>query len=89
MRIALGMGAVATASALVTAFLAPGPGPATGEVVATQSLPVTPTPSIRHVVRYVQLQPGQTAPPQAQVQPVPAPTPRVVIVTTHQSGTVR
>jgi hypothetical protein len=42
---------------------------------------------VRHVTRYVQLEPGQTAPPQASIVPAPKPTPRVVVVTTtRQSG---
>ena len=36
----------------------------------------------------VQLGPGETAPPKAIVQQAPAPTPRVVTVTTRQSGQV-
>ena len=42
---------------------------------------------VRHITRYVQLAPGQTAPPQAAVVAAPKPTPRVVVVTTtRQSG---
>lgn len=42
---------------------------------------------VKHVTRYVQLKPGQTAPPQAAVVAAPKPTPRVVVVTTtRQSG---
>ena len=45
---------------------------------------------VQHVVQYVQLLPGQTPPPNATVsQAAPAPTPRVVVVTTRQSGTKR
>ena len=46
-----------------------------------------PAPSVRHVIQYVQLKPGQTAPPKAVVKQAPAPPPRVVVVTTtRQSG---
>jgi hypothetical protein len=42
---------------------------------------------VKHVIRYVQLKPGQTAPPQAAVVAAPKPSPRVVVVTTtRQSG---
>lgn len=89
-RIAIGLTGMATASALVTAFLSPVAGVTAG-VVATVTDPIVtaaaaPQQTIRHVTRYVQLQPGQTAPPQAVVQQAPAPKPRVVIVTTKQSG---
>jgi len=45
-----------------------------------------PTDAVQHIVQYVQLQPGQTAPPNVIVKQAPAPKPRVVIVTTKQSG---
>ena len=84
-RIAIGMGALATASALVTALTAPAVGPAAQ--TGSQVVAVDPTPAVRHVIQYVQLKPGQTAPPQAMVKAAPTPKPRVVIVTTtRQSG---
>ena len=86
LRIAFGMGAVATASALITAFAAPGAGTATTTVQTTVTRPVDPAPSVRHIIQYVQLKPGQTAPPKAVVKPAPAVPPRVVVVTTRQSG---
>ena len=59
-------------------------GPAAGTTVAVAAS--TP-PAVKHVTRYVQLKPGQTAPPQAPVVAAPKPTPRVVVVTTtRQSG---
>ncbi|HJW22635.1 MAG TPA: hypothetical protein VJ506_09420 [Candidatus Limnocylindrales bacterium] len=87
-RLAIGFGALAAASALATAFLAPAtaaaPATSTTVAVAPDAVPV------QHVVQYVQLQPGQTPPPNATVsQAAPAPTPRVVVVTTRQSGTKR
>jgi hypothetical protein len=46
--------------------------------------------AVKHVTRYVQLKPGQTAPPQAAVVAAPKPSPRVVVVTTtRQSGKPR
>jgi hypothetical protein len=80
------MGAVATASALITTFAAPRGGAAAPAVQTTISVPADPAPSVKHVIRYVQLQPGQTAPPNAAVTQPPAPAPRVVVVTTRQSG---
>ena len=86
LRIAFGMGAVAAASALITAFAAP---PASGPGAAAQTTTLTipaAVPSVIHVTNYVHLAPGQTAPPQAVVKQAPAPAPKVVVVTTHQSG---
>jgi hypothetical protein len=90
-RIALGLTGIATATALITAFLGPavgadaggGAGPTDPAAVA---LVAEPSQAIRHVIRYVQLKPGQTAPPQAVVKQAPAPKPRIVVVTTKQSG---
>jgi hypothetical protein len=86
---AIGMGALAALSALGTAVLAP---PAavgadtstTGSQTTTAAAPAT-SQRVQHVTRYVQLQPGQTPPPNAAVQPVATPQPRIVIVT-RQSG---
>ena len=88
LRIAVGMGAVAAASALVTALVSPPPaGPAPVQAQTTITLPADPAPPVRHVTEYVQLKPGQTAPPHAIVKQAPAPKPRVVVVTTtRQSG---
>ena len=92
LRIAIGLTGLATASALMTAFLNPATGAdaATG-AAATSTVTIVPgaTPDpvhVRHVVQYVQLKPGQTAPPKAVVKQAPAPKPRVVVVTTKQSG---
>lgn len=86
LRIALALTGVAAASALVSAFLGPAAG--TGVGATDTVVIVTPTSpgTVRHVTRIVQLGPGETAPPKAIVQPAPAPTPRVVTVTTRQSG---
>jgi hypothetical protein len=85
LRIAIALTGMATASALVSAFLAPSAGANAG-TTTTATAPDVPAASVRHVTRYVQLQPGQTAPPAASVQQAPAPKPRVVVVTTRQSG---
>jgi hypothetical protein len=88
-RLAIGMSGVALASAMATALLAPASTAAGGGVAQTTVvLPAQPTPAASHITRYVQLKPGQTAPPQAVVKQAPAPTPRVVTVTTTQSGVV-
>lgn len=93
LRIAIGLTGMATASALMTAFLGPAAGAtpvvgtntATG-VSATDSVAAISSQAVRHVTRYVQLAPGQTPPPKAVVQQAPVPKPRVVVVTTRQSG---
>lgn len=85
---------MATASALLTAFLGSGAGAdagtgaGAGTALTTTDAAVAdaPAPSVRHIVKYVQLQPGQTAPPKAVVKPAAIPKPRVVVVTTKQSG---
>ena len=87
LRIAFGMGAVATASALITAFAAPGAGTATTHRADDGDRSRSgAAPSVRHVIQYVQLKPGQTAPPKAVVKQAPALPPKVVVVTTRQSG---
>ena len=87
LRIAFGMGAVATASALITAFAASSAGTATTTVQTTVTETAGPAPSVKHVIQYVQLKPGQTAPPKAVVKQAPALPPKVVVVTTtRQSG---
>lgn len=88
LRIAIGLTGMATASALISAFLAPSIGASGGAGTSANDATVAAAPSqaVQHITRYVQLAPGQTAPPQAVVQQAPAPKPRVVIVTTKQSG---
>lgn len=97
LRLLVGLAGIASASALVTAML-PSVSP-TGLVVAADTTDtnvmtaVVPEPSVVHVTRYVTLQPGQTAPPQASVLVKPQPTPHVTVkvvqkvqVVTRQSG---
>lgn len=85
-RFIVALAGLASASAIGTAIVAPPPSFQTpgGQVAAA-----IPVDKVIHVIRYVQLQPGQTAPPRAVVQQAPAPTPRVVTVTTRQSGVVK
>lgn len=87
LRIAIGMTGIAAASAIATALLSSsGANVDAGTVQTAVTLPADPTPAAPHVIRYVQLKPGQTAPPKAVVKQAPAPKPRVVVVTTRQSG---
>lgn len=85
MRMLIGLTGVAAMSALATAVaVPPAAGQATTTVVEAQ---VEPSVAVTHVTRFVQLKPGQTAPPNAPVKAAPAATPRVVVVTTtRQSG---
>ncbi len=104
MRLALGAGGLAAFSAIVTAIVIP---PATFVVAAppasqpANGAAASPaTVQVQHQVRYVQLQPGQTAPPGAKVidpaapkpitvvTTVPAPVQKAVIIKTTQSGRV-
>jgi hypothetical protein len=85
MRAILGFTALAAASAIAAAIVRPPAGGAGATVTVVQPVDQTAAP-VRHVTKYVRLQPGQTAPPHSIVQPTPRATPRVVIVTTHQSG---
>lgn len=99
MRVAVGIGGLATLSGLVTAiFVVPAAAPVTD--AATLAPPSPATVTQQRPVVYVQLQPGQTAPPGANVIDAKAPKPitivtrvaapaqKTVIVHTTQSGTV-
>lgn len=84
MRVLLGFTGLAAASAIFTAVGLP---PVATPVTTVTSVADTSVTPVRHVIRYVQLKPGQIAPPNAAVQAAPQPTPRVVVVTTtRQSG---
>ncbi len=87
MRMALSAGGIAALSALAAAIVLP-PRPAVPvSTVPEQSVPTLepqPSPTDLQVVRpiqYVQLSPGQTAPPGATVIPATAATPITVVVT--------
>ena len=86
LRMAYGMGALAFASALTTALVTPGSASTAAPLAQVVAVPAPTTPLVRHVTQYVKLKPGQTAPPRAVVKQAPAPKPRVVVVTTRQSG---
>ena len=104
MRLALGAGGLAAFSAIVTAIVIP-PGSMAGPAQSTSQATSDPAASpatvqVQRQVRYVQLLPGQTAPPGATVidpaapkpitvvTTVPAPAQKPVIIKTTQSGTV-
>jgi hypothetical protein len=85
------MAGLAATTALATALVSPPPaGAATGSATdvaqTTVTLPAEPAQPVKHVIQYVQLKPGETAPPNAAVKVVPKPKPRVVVITTKQSG---
>jgi hypothetical protein len=85
MRFALGFSGLVAATALAAAIARPAPAHSTAvalDVAAEPGPTGTPAPQVvRHVTRYVQLQPGETAPPGASVVTQPDPSPRVVVVT--------
>jgi hypothetical protein len=104
MRLALGAGGLAAFSAIVTAIVIP-PGSFAGALRSTNqsvsgAAASAATVQVQRQVRYIQLQPGQTAPPGAKVidptapkpitvvTTVPAPPAKPVIIKTTQSGTV-
>jgi hypothetical protein len=82
MRMALGAGGIAAFSALAAAIvLPPHYAPAATQQQATdQGSNPTPIQVVRPI-QYVQLAPGQTAPPGATVIDASAPTPITVVVT--------
>ena len=94
MRLLAGFVGLASLSAIASGLLptvvpaAASGAAAAGATSTTATVATDPAPqAVKHVTRYVQLAPGQTAPPQAAVVAAPKPTPRVVVVTTtRQSG---
>ena len=85
MRLALGAGGIAVMSALATAIvLPPRPAPVTAAGPQQQAVDPLATPAsvqAQRQIQYVQLSPGQTAPPGATVIEANAPTPMTVVVT--------
>jgi hypothetical protein len=84
MRLALGAGGIAAMSALATAIILP-PRPVTQVAIDPQAQAVdplaNPASQVQRPIRYVQLAPGQTAPPGATVINGSAPTPGSLVVT--------
>ena len=87
LRLMVGFVGLASLSAIATGLL-PSVVPAYAAIPGAATIVADAAPlAAKHVTRYVQLKPGQTAPPQAAVVAAPTPTPRVVVVTTtRQSG---
>lgn len=87
LRLMVGFVGLASLSAIATGLL-PSVAPANAGAPGTATTIADAAPiSVKHVTRYVQLKPGQTAPPQAAIVAAPKPTPRIVVVTTtRQSG---
>jgi hypothetical protein len=83
MRIALGAGGLAVLSAIVSSIVAPPkpvvvmPAADTGQSASAPGTPIT----VQRPIQYVQLLPGQTAPPGAKVIDPAAPTPLTVVTT--------
>lgn len=103
MRLAYAVSAVAAVSASTAGLVHFGTaGSASTGVTPSVQAPGTPEPApVRHVIHYVHLKPGQTAPPGARVITAKAPAPRIVVtqvpgaarrvppprvIVTHQSG---
>ena len=95
LRLALAGGGVAVLSALLAAIAAP-----MGDTALTDGANAQEIAAADQPIRYIQLAPGQTAPPGATVidgaapapttivTRVPAPTPRPIRIRTTQSGKV-
>jgi hypothetical protein len=91
MRVALGVGGLATLSALAAAIVLPPRPAAIPQQPPQQQAPPTDTPAptdagptsiqVERPIQYVQLSPGETAPPGATVIKASAPTPMTVVVT--------
>jgi hypothetical protein len=91
MRLALGAGGLAAFSAILAAIVIP-PGSFAGAAQSTQSTQSTDqsanapaaspsTIQVQHQILYIQLLPGQTAPPGAKVIDPAAPKPITVVTT--------
>jgi hypothetical protein len=89
MRLAYAAGAVAAVSVSTAGLVQFGQGSATSAslVPPPTEMPATVQVPVRHVIHYVHLKPGETAPPGARVITAKAPAPRIVV--THVAGPVR
>ncbi|MEO8625268.1 MAG: hypothetical protein ABI452_01075 [Candidatus Limnocylindrales bacterium] len=92
MRFVYGAGAVAAMSVMAVGLVQPdfaatadqsGASDPTAEPNAVAQVPAT---TVQHVTQYVQLKPGETAPPGAKVIAANAPTPRIVVTHNTPSG---
>lgn len=91
-RFLVAMSGLAAATAIAAALVQPGSAPADDTLQTADAAPEPATAApvsagpaaavrIRRETRYVQLKPGETAPPGARVVQRPDPSPRVVVVT--------
>ena len=84
MRLALGAGGLAAFSALMGAIVAPATPPVVATVTTPTDQPTTAaagTPiAVQRPIQYVQLLPGQTAPPGATVVDPSGPLPTAIVV---------
>jgi hypothetical protein len=89
MRLAYAAGAMAAVSASTAGLVHFGSGGATSASVVppAASEPAAVSVRVRHVIHYVHLRPGETAPPGAKVITEKAPAPRIVV--THVTAPVR
>jgi hypothetical protein len=83
MRLALGAGGLAALSALAATIVTPPQPsvPVTVDVPQATSAAQGTSVNVQQAVQYIQLLPGQTAPPGAKVIDAAAPTPMTVVVT--------
>jgi hypothetical protein len=84
MRLAYGAGALAAMSAMSVGLVRFGSSPTTPAASTTVTNAANPsaaatTVAVKHVVKYIHLQPGQKAPPGAKVIQPNAPAPKVVV----------
>jgi hypothetical protein len=95
MRFVYGAGAVAAMSVMAVGLVQPDFAATADQTTGTDPTAdpnaVAQAPadqSVRHVTQYIQLKPGQTAPPGAKVIAADAPTPRIVVTHNAPSGPV-
>jgi hypothetical protein len=93
MRFVYGAGAVAAMSVMAVGLMQPDfaatadqPASADGSADPSAVAQAPADVAVRHVTQYIQLKPGQTAPPGATVIAADAPTPRVVVTHNAPSG---
>jgi hypothetical protein len=82
MRLAYGAGAVAALSVMSIGLIQPASSDSRQSDVtstADQTTAQAPSVEVRHVINYIHLKPGQTAPPGAKVITPDAPAPKIVV----------
>ncbi len=81
MRIVLGSTGLAILSAIASAIVAPPRPSSAGPAQASGNAPAGTPTTVEQPIQYIQLLPGQTAPPGAKVIDAAAPTPQVIVKT--------